>query len=525
MSGTAPELSQAQSADAGERRLHPVSVLFLTASLLRHTALPLLAGLALGHSSPQWQRWALLGALVAVLVTAVKTWRYRYEIQGQELVIREGVISREVRHVPFARIHNSSQRRNLFHRLFGVTELRLESAAGGKPEAVMKVLSLRAAADLEARIRAVPQAAAATADVAAAAEPPALDSAPRVWLQLDWREILRLGLISNRGMVVVGVLWGTLMSKDFTRRWVFSAIQGPWHALRHMATTQLQMAGPWLVALEVGVLVLMGLVLVRLLSVLLAFFRYHGYRLEQQGEKLVQTRGLSTRVTASARLPRLQRWVLRETLLHRLFGRCQLSVTVAGESDAHDHGLEAGGHFDELAPVARPELAQAMLQRCVPGLNWDELAWQPFAPQALARRWIGAARWILPLFALLGFGAWQGLWTAPLLPSLVALVLILSLSWWHARLWLRFGAWAEQGDLLLYRHGVFTRRWEIVVGARLQQLSLYSSSLDRSLGLCHLRADTQGAKSLGRALDIPFLRQADADRLRQRLWQRVQVPY
>ena len=43
----------------------------------------------------------------------------------------------------------------------------------------------------------------------------------------------------------------------------------------------------------------------------------------EDGRQLLVHRGLSTQVTASARLPRLQRWELVETWLHRRFGRCR----------------------------------------------------------------------------------------------------------------------------------------------------------------------------------------------------------
>ena len=53
-------------------------------------------------------------------------------------LVREGLLDRTQRHIPFARIHNISQQSQFFHRLLGVTVLRLDSAAGGKPEAVIE---------------------------------------------------------------------------------------------------------------------------------------------------------------------------------------------------------------------------------------------------------------------------------------------------------------------------------------------------------------------------------------------------
>src|SRR5690606_12444744 len=86
---------------------------------------------------------------------------------------------------------------NLLHRLFSVAEVRLESASGGKAEARMQVLRLDEALALERLIRRRGEVA---ADAAANAAQPA-DG--RLLLALPTYEVLRLGLISNRGMVVV----------------------------------------------------------------------------------------------------------------------------------------------------------------------------------------------------------------------------------------------------------------------------------------------------------------------------------
>ncbi len=515
----------------GWQRLHPVSALFVAAHLLRHVALPVLAALVFGRGAG-WEHWAVLPLGLAAIWAVLEASRYRYALQGAELVIHEGVLGRRVRHVPLARIHNSSRVRKLPHRLLGVVELRLESAAGGKPEAVMKVLSLPAALALEEVLRGVSGGAPMAAAMAAGAptQPPAsLPAAPastRLLHRLGPGDIFKLGLISNRGMVIVGAVFAAVAQKPELHRRFFGWLSMPTAWVRDVFVRLIE-SGHWLwLALEILLLVLTFLVFVRGLSVVLAFFRYQGFRLEQEGEKLVVHRGLSTQVSATARLPRLQRWELVESWLHRRFGRCRLAVSVAGhEEHDHDHGLDPGARFDELAPIATPEQAQALLTHCLPALDWQRLHWQALPANAFWRQLWGTGRFVLiALLALLGLDA-ASHWLLPPMVLLAAVGLMgLGLTA-YCRAWVRFAAYAECGELLLYRHGVLTRRWVLVAGPRLQQLSLYSSALDRSLGLCHLRADSQGGAKTSRALDIPCLPLAEAQRLRARLWQQVLQPY
>ncbi|MCV2364806.1 PH domain-containing protein [Paucibacter sp. DJ1R-11] len=517
----------ARSEPALNGRLHPLSWVFGVLALLRHLLAPLLAVLVLGQKNQDWVFWAALPMSAAALWSVLQARVYRFEASGGELRLREGVLDRTQRHIPFARIHNITQRRHLLHRLLGVTELRLESAAGGKPEAVMKVLSLAAAAELEALLRgqgAEPQAvsvSAAESEAAGVTVPPT-----RLLFSLPAGEIVRLGLTSNHGFVLVAALFGSSMQSEWTRK-AFASTVGPLsRSVAHTIEAELH-TQRWLhLGLSLLAALLIFMLLTRLLSVALAFLRYHGFRLEQQGERLLAIRGLSTHVRAGARLPRLQRWELRSSWLQRRLGRVCLSVTVAGDNNQQEHhsGVDGAGRFSELAPLARPEQAQDLLRLCLPKLHWEQLVWQPLAPAALRRRLYGLARWLLPLLGVLALLDGLLAWLLPWPGLLSASVLLLALCYLHARAWVASAAFAEAGDVLLYRSGVFTQRTVILALPKLQSLRLYSSALDRHLGLMHLQADTQGGSRQSRALDMPCLAETQARALLQRLWAGISRP-
>ena len=149
---TTPSDSASPAGDARQTlpgRLHPWSWLFVLLAQLRSFALPLIAVFVFGGSKgEQWQFLGMLAGVVLGVVAVVQYFTYRYGVIGDELVIRAGILHRNRRHIPLARIRNVSLQQNLLHRLFHVAEVRLESAGGTGAEATMRVLSLDAARSL-----------------------------------------------------------------------------------------------------------------------------------------------------------------------------------------------------------------------------------------------------------------------------------------------------------------------------------------------------------------------------------------
>ena len=138
-----------------DRRLHPWSWLFVLLQQLRQFLVPLVVLLFVGGRAEDGTvLWPLVGVGALVVAAVWQYLTYRYRVDDDRLVVREGVLERSVRQVPFARIHNVALHQTLLHRLFGVAEVRLESAGGTRPEAQMRVLPMAEAMALERIIRA-----------------------------------------------------------------------------------------------------------------------------------------------------------------------------------------------------------------------------------------------------------------------------------------------------------------------------------------------------------------------------------
>jgi putative membrane protein len=454
---------------APDQRLHPLSWLFVLLQQLRQFLIPLLALLLFGQREGDhpWSN-ALASALVIAVLVAhalLQYFTYRYRIAVDAVTVRSGWLQRSSRDIPFARIHNVVVHQSALHRLFGVAEVRLESAGGSKPEAELRVLRLDRALELERQIR---QGSAADAGDAAATA--------QTLLALSTAEVVRLGLISNRGMVVVAAAFGVIYQM-FPQRVVSHFVeqrgQQAWRYLGdlHPGLSTSLVAG--------ALLLLMLLAAMRGLSVLLALTRYHGFRLSESERRLTVERGLLARLRTSIAQRRIQAWTLQESLLHRLFGRRRLRVDTA-VIDSHGEDSRA---LRELAPVATPADCDRLVRILLPEACWPPPQWQPVPRRGWWRLSLPSL-WLLPVAALLALRI-EG-WA------------LLVLAWWPwslLRAWLevRRMAWSLDARLLAVRGGWWTRWWRFAELGKLQALQLARSPLDHLLGTATLWLDTAGA--------------------------------
>ena len=272
---------------APDLRLHPLSWLFTLLTQLRQFAIPLLVLLFTGRGN-SYDLWGLVGVAALAMLSVAQYFTYRYRVDADGVTIRSGLLQRSVRHIPFARIQNVTLHQNVLHRMFGVAEVRLESAGAAKPEGQMRVLDLDAAHQLERQVRTLGVAQAV--DATGAVQPlPAGDTL----LALDTGEVLRLGLVDNRGMLVVGGAFAVLAQGgdlDTVMKAFGAWISGQASSL-HLGIVASVFAGL--------LLLLLAVVALRLLSLVIALLQYHGFRLTEVARRLVVERGLLSRRRAS----------------------------------------------------------------------------------------------------------------------------------------------------------------------------------------------------------------------------------
>jgi len=497
-----PSNTSGETVQAGvvDRRLHPLSWLFVLLQQLRSFAIPLIILVVTGRGGPAvW--FPLLGVSGLVVVSVVQYFSYRYRSDTDGFVVSSGVLQRTRRDIPYERIHTVNLHQTLLHRMFDVVEVRLESAGGKEAEATMRVLSMADARALEQLVR--ERGAARRGDAADVPATTVADVVDAPLLALDTAEVLRLGLISNRGMVVVAAIVGAAwqfaddvrISSDNVPAQLMEWVQA---ARSYMTAHVHDVAGLALVGL---LLIIPALAVVRMLSVLLALLQYHGFLLAEAGRQLRVERGLLSRVRNQLPKQRIQAWRIDETPLHRWFGRQTLRVDSAAGGD-DDRGVRY------LAPVATPGQVQALVGHLLPESRWPPVAWQSVDPRAWRRLFVVPT--LLVGVATVGV-TWSSGVVGLLLPGLVPVLFV------RARAIARFAGYSQNDRTIAVRHGWLNRSWDLAEVRKLQALRLTQSPFDRRLGMATLWLDTAGASSSEGVMRIRYLPESDARLLHDRL--------
>ena len=203
------------SADA-PRRMHPSSVIFRIGAFLRQLAFPLILVLLFASG----ETMELYASALAIPLAIYEIWRYwttTYRITNDQLIVRQGVLFRSERYIPLVRVQNVDLVQNFFHRLLSVAEVRIETASGSEPEAVLKVLGLDEVDRMRQQIfsRRMRSADTELAEGTQLAEtqglqPQPAEEQPVELLHLPLGELVKLGIITYRGLAIVGAGDGPL---------------------------------------------------------------------------------------------------------------------------------------------------------------------------------------------------------------------------------------------------------------------------------------------------------------------------
>lgn len=474
-------------------RLHPASLAFRVFGHVRALLVPALLVLVFAQGD-RWQLWlaVLFVPTVVFDVFQYLTLRWRYE--RDELVIQQGLIFRQVRHLPYARVQNVDLKQGPLHRLARVAEVRIETAGGGAADAVLRVISLEQYEELRARIFA---ARAAAGPPAAAGLPPPVPVSSVPLLRLSASDLLLLALNPGRGLALIAIGWGFAWEFDLFDRIHFGDRVEDW----------LSSAGGSAAAVQVGMALVLLALAVYLLSVIASFLAFWDFQLDQEGEVFRIRRGLLTRQVASIPRRRIQVLTVRRSWLDRRLGRARVQVgTAGGDASEAVKGQDGGAHF---APIMLESQVSSLLERVRPGLELDSQDWRPLGPRA-------GRRMLLKPLLLRGLLAaalvwWFGAVGAVIGAALVLLTLLLTRLRWRVSRWAR-PAWG-----FVWRSGGLGQTVSATFDDKLQAVMIDESPFDRRHRHATLRLDTAGGVKTGHPLTIPYLPRALAGELRAEL--------
>jgi putative membrane protein len=530
----------AATADANaERRLHPSSWVFSLWTEVRKFAVPVILLVAAARFTFLDLFW-LPFIMPVVGYALVRQLTLRYALHDTELIVRRSLlVYRSERHIPFTRIHNLKIIETPLHRLLHVVEVVIETASGKEPEATLRVLSREAFDELRAHVAARTEMIAsfdAREDSRGASIGSATDddeasgrggeaargraggtaealreTGRRVVLSLSLWDAAKYGALDNRGLVVVGALfgfgWEAWTSYQGGQPWEPRSWMAPWQMMRDMwrwvTNTPALVQSPvtWVL------MAIAALAVLKACSIVWAVLTLHGFRVERARTSLNVTHGLLTRASTVIPLHRIQQIRLRAKPLHRLFSHVEVELDTVG---AKGEGQQRQPVW--LAPLAQRGAVSRLLAEVGAPVAIEEVRWEPVHPRA-ARRMRKKA-----LLVVLAAGLIASVVTRrPMMLGAAAVVLPIAL--WGATMSARRLAYAVASPFILFRHGWIWQTIQITWVDRVQALAISSSPFDRRHGMATLIVDTAagGAMGAGAALQVPYLGADTARALQDRL--------
>lgn len=460
-----------------ERRLHPFSFLFAIADTARQILFPAILALFATRSRDTWEFAAVIFLVPVAAIAFGRTLSFRYGFDATELVIRSGFVFRRVRHIPYDRIQNVNVVQGPLHRLLNVIEVRIETGGGAELEAHLRVIDRAALDEIRRHVEVRRQPAAAdTADAAVPFEPEAV-----TLLRLTPREVLLLGLIQGRGMVIVGALFGLAWEIGMMDRFLGSGTAGR-GMMRQLGRAFFD-EGTWPV--REALLALAGLVLLlalfRLLSALWTAITYYGFTLRQAGDDLRCEYGLLTRVTTTIPIRRIQKLTVHEGPWHRFSRRVSLHVQTAGGRA----GPEAETSRRWLAPLVRTDALDGILRHVLPDAA-RTVPSQGVHPRGVRREFAGHLALLVPLF----IGGYYAAGAKLLLLIPVAL-------WWavlNSRRTVAALRWTISDEAVHFASGWIWRTRVVAPLTKVQVVSRRQTPFDRRHAMASVAADTAGGR-------------------------------
>lgn len=502
-------------------RLHSTSLLFDLLSHGRSFLVPAVLGLFGAARGDLF--WVIASAVMfvpAVMFSVLRYFTFCYVIKDDHLIVKQGLIFRNARTVPVKRIQNIDFVQNVLHRMFGVAEVKVETASGTKPEAVLRVLSMqemeslrrsvfksRAEAsepaslgqwDVGARERGeLPEGSAVSTEDSLASDA-SLMLRPQnevSLLTLSLWDLVKAGLASNRGLIMVGIAFGIYFQFAEDRNYrIFIDTVGDYFPR----------TSSWFWTAVVGAGIAMGaLVLLRLLGIGWFILRFFGYQLIRRGDDLRISCGLFTKVSATVPRRRIQFISIHQNIFQRWMGLASIRIETAsgasvnGTADASESVAKQW-----FVPIVGAQLIPQILAELRPGLNWDEskLKFALLHPRAVTRiQRIGifASLLIAGLGLILSF-YWGWAFGFLVLPLLL----------WYGRKQGRAMRYARMENGVVYKSGVLTKKTSMTFFEKIQTIELEQSPFDRRWNMATLAVDTAAAGPADHQIRVRFL---DAD--------------
>lgn len=487
----------------GWHRTSPFAILFFVGRIVQMVAknafqaiAPLLVYITIGNEDLVTKLvFGGIAIAFAIVAGSILSWMFfRYQISNDSVLIRSGVIKKTQLDINFDRIQGVNTKQNPIYRFLNLVTVTFDTAGSSGSEGNLPAVKLEFAEGLRQRI--------GGAKATPLADDEISPASPTPLLQLDWRDMIRIGLADRRALVVLAVIGPLLGGMGDS---IESYIE---EALRTVAfgATQIGVTNGILIA--VGVIIAL-LFVFAIVSVAAAFLRFHNFKLILDGRTLRSNGGLLTRHQHSMDLEKIQTLRLQQGIVQSCLKRYKMTArqAISGRKERSSKMFTIPVVTDDQADVLRPILFAGEAGRLTQNPRSERF--QPVSPYYMRSRILLLGLLPAIVFVALGIGEiGRTEWIA--IPWLLAVAL---LSW---REWKRAG-YLYDDDELVRRSGLFGFRTVGLLFRKVQRVTITQSRYQRRKNLASLRMHMASG-----SVRVPYIDHANAQQLRDYILYRVE---
>src|SRR5690625_122720 len=325
-----------------EKRLHPATIFFNFLQFLKEFALPIILGLFTLRGQALLYLILILGAIFLVILSfSVASWyRFTYRVEDEELRIEHGIFIRKKRYISINRIQSINLTQSVFHRIFKLVKVQVETAGGGEgAEVSLKAVTLQDGELLRADIKAKPE---------------SIEHSTREDVPTDYPS----DKISVRRLFIAGTTSGSIGVLLAVFAFLIS------QAEQLIPDDFFDQSVQWIIGLSLTIIIGLGIILLLvlwLLGIAGTMIKYGNFTITKYENELFITRGLLEKKQTTIPLKRIQAVGIDESILRQPFGFAEVYVEVAGGS------LEKGEDFSTvLFPILKREEIESFLGKYLP---------------------------------------------------------------------------------------------------------------------------------------------------------------
>ncbi|MGN7479629.1 PH domain-containing protein [Solibacillus silvestris] len=260
----------------------------------------------------------VFGTMISGLV---KWWTFVYWFEDSELRVEYGLFVKKKRYIPFDRIQNLNYKEGIFHRLFKLVQVQVETAGSknGKPEAELTAVTRAAADEVEIQMKRAKQKTPSESELSEKELAEAIEEKEPSSIVLHKMKVPELLLLASTSSGVGVVLAGVFaVFSQFAEFIPFDMIYDEVAFLMEYS---------YIAAM---ILIALALLATWIISVGLTFLNYYNFTVIKQHDRLIITRGLIEKKRVTIPLNRVQAIKLAENPFQQMLGLASVAVESAG---------------------------------------------------------------------------------------------------------------------------------------------------------------------------------------------------